>query len=377
MFGSKTVKDVLDANRGAGPGFDVLRILLAGVIFLGHAKWLAGIPGYDPLHVSQATMLNHGGWEGWKRGIQESFVPAFFALSGFLVTGSALKVRVTSTFIAHRALRIFPALIVETTLSAILLGLFVTTLTPAAYFSSPETFRYMGNMVGWITFHLPGVFTSNPAPGVVNANLWTLPSEGACYAVAALLMASGILYRRNLVTVLFLIVSVAFAILNGFTDFSVTATTMAPCAVTYYFVIGAIFFHWREKLPVSWPLFIVSGVIGYLLQSGHHMIYLAAPFVTYCTVMFGMLPIPKLKVLASGDYSYGIYLYGFPITQAVVWAFPVLRGHPWGVFAVAGLLTCAFAAFSWHVIEKHALAMKKHLPTKWFPSSRPQQLASA
>jgi peptidoglycan/LPS O-acetylase OafA/YrhL len=88
-------------------------------------------------------------------------VPAFFALSGFLVTGSALRLRATAPFLTFRVLRILPALLVEVTLSALILGALFTTLPLKSYFSDPQFFRYFGNIVGLITFHLPGVFESN------------------------------------------------------------------------------------------------------------------------------------------------------------------------------------------------------------------------
>ena len=88
-------------------------------------------------------------------------VPAFFAVSGFLVTGSGLRVRATSTFLAFRVLRILPALLVEVTLSALVLGPIFTRLPLSSYFSDQQFFRYFGNIVGWITFYLPGVFQNN------------------------------------------------------------------------------------------------------------------------------------------------------------------------------------------------------------------------
>lgn len=368
----KTFGDVLDQHRGVGPGFDVLRILLAATIFYGHAKWTSGHAHLAPVvgHVADMKHLTEGGWEGWKRPLMVSLVPAFFAVSGFLVTGSALRQRVTRTFLAFRALRIFPALVVEVTLSAVILGFFFTSLTPAAYFTDPQFFRYMGNMVGWITFELPGVFTHNPVPNVVNANLWTLPSEFDCYLISALLMASTLLYRRTLLTVVFAVLTAAFAYLNVTGDFSVTSSTMAPVAVTYYFFMGVLFYHWREKIPLHWALILGAGAVGYWLQRGHHAVYIAPIFVTYVALAFGMLPIPKLPLISKGDYSYGIYLYGFPITQGCLAAIPALRGNGWATLAVAGLATVAFAAFSWHVIEKPTLALKKKLPAKFFPSSR-------
>jgi peptidoglycan/LPS O-acetylase OafA/YrhL len=51
-------------------------------------------------------------------------------------------------------------------------------------------------------------------------------------------------------------------------------------------------------------------------------------------------------------YSYGLYLYGFPISQALMASVPEFHGHRL-LFAMFALpLGIAFVAFSWHVIEK-------------------------
>jgi peptidoglycan/LPS O-acetylase OafA/YrhL len=71
-----------------------------------------------------------------------------------------------------------------------------------------------------------------------------------------------------------------------------------------------------------------------------------------------------LSLLQSGDYSYGIYLYGFPVTQAMVASLAILHKN----FALAGplvlLATFAFAALSWHGIEKHCLKLKRYIAPK-------------
>ena len=85
----------------------------------------------------------------------------------------------------------------EVFLSAFVLGAIYTTLPLADYFTSPHFFRYFGNMFGFITYKLPGVFTDNRIPGIVNLNLWTLPAEFDCYAITAVLIYTGILFRRD------------------------------------------------------------------------------------------------------------------------------------------------------------------------------------
>ena len=368
----KSIGSVLDENRGLGPGFDFLRLFLALAIFYGHTLWVAGgnsAPLIDA-HAAKSTVValtDGGGWTGIKRPLHVALVPMFFALSGFLVMGSAFRLRDVRTFLAFRGLRLFPALLVEVTLSALLLGAAVTSLPLSQYFSNPVFWRYFGNCIGEITFALPGVFQQNPVVGVVNVNLWTLPAEFACYAVTSALLVTGLLFQRRLLTTVFAIASIVLIALNGLTHFDVTPTVLATSTITYYFMVGVMFYVWKERIPANLWIFIVTGIASYALFMFHHFVYLAAPAVVYCTVYIGLLRIPKIPLASTGDYSYGIYLYGFPISQAVVFFVPWVHGRGWANVIISLILTAAFAAFSWHVVEKHALKLKKYLPERFFP----------
>ena len=54
----------------------------------------------------------------------------------------------------------------------------------------------------------------------------------------------------------------------------------------------------------------------------------------------------RLWLVSTGDYSYGIYLYAFPIQQTVAAQLTQLRYFH---FAAALMLTRGFAALSWHI----------------------------
>lgn len=359
---------ILEQSRGVGPGFDLVRILLATLIFCGHAKAIAGHGEHASAAATHVLALTQGNWDGPRRPLQVSLVPMFFAVSGFLVAGSALRLKCTATFLAFRALRIFPALLVEVTLSALVLGPALTVLPLKAYFADSEFYRYFGNVLGLVSFTLPGVFVHNHWPNVVNANLWTLPAEFDCYFVIALLMLSGLLYDKKLFTVLFAVATLALVPLNVLTDFGVTETTMAPVVIDYYFLVGVLFYHYRDQIGFSRIAFCAACAVSYILLSFRHTEFLAPVFVTYVILFIGMTRFPEWPVLKTGDYSYGVYLYGFPITQALVTVFPQLKGHGWPTLIISAAVTCLFAVFSWHVIEKHMLALRKRLPARFFPT---------
>ena len=67
-------------------------------------------------------------------------------------------------------------------------------------------------MVGWVHFTLPGVFGSNPEPYVINGQLWTLQPEFECYVLMAVVMAMGLIARRD---ILLAIMSAALVVACG------------------------------------------------------------------------------------------------------------------------------------------------------------------
>lgn len=386
LVGRESFGDVLARHRGIGPGFDMLRIALAVLIFIGHAKWVGeghrialsvatAVPSAQ-MGAALADTAEHG--TTMLTPIRMFMVPAFFALSGFLVTGSALRLRNTSTFLANRALRIFPALTVEVALSAFLIGALFTTLPLADYFVHPQFFRYFGNAIGEITMVLPGVFVENGATSAINVNLWTLPAEFWCYAITAALMISRLAYNRALLTAIVLAATVFIAAYELSTGpLTPVSTPHFEHVIVIYFMLGCLAYHWRDRLPVSWALFAVSAALSYFCLTDRHFTYLAMPFVTYVTVFIGMIRFPRINVLQSGDYSYGLYLFGFPITQAFAASFPWFEGHPVLFTLAAGVLSCVFAWCSWHLIEKRALQLRKKLPERWFPTTPRQREATS
>jgi peptidoglycan/LPS O-acetylase OafA/YrhL len=387
-----TFKKILDENGGAGMGFDVLRLALATLILLVHSSWIVGTGGVTTsilnfiFHINpetvpglaRATMtVKHAAITGGNPNVHQltglgrpitlSYLPMFFALSGFLVTASALRTRRLIPFLGLRVLRLLPALFVEVTLSAIILGAIFTKLPLSQYYASPMFWSYFLNIVGDIHFFLPEVFTKNNTD-IVNSNLWTLPWELQCYIVMSVMIVTGVVFRRNVLGILFVVATAALIYTSLVDGFQVVPAQVEGPTLVYYFVVGVLTFLWRDKLVFHEGFLLASAGICYFLMMSPKMVFIYPVLLTYITVFIGLFPFPRFSLIKSGDYSYGIYLYGFPVTQAL-FAGSLLMGFSLrgnlAVFApLAVLVTAAFAALSWHGIEKHCLKLKRYIAPK-------------
>jgi peptidoglycan/LPS O-acetylase OafA/YrhL len=132
--------------------------------------------------------------------------------------------------------------------------------------------------------------------------------------------------------------------------------------LVFAFVTGVTFYRWGDRIPWDWRLAACAGAWALLAPVFIHGIgiHLTPIATTYLTVYLGLQNPKKWWVLSTGDYSYGMYLYGYPIQQAVMAMNPALR-HWWINLLIAYPLAAAFAFASWHLVEKHALKLKGRL----------------
>jgi peptidoglycan/LPS O-acetylase OafA/YrhL len=359
-----TLARALAENNGVGKGFDFLRIALAILILATHSI-LVVTGDFVPLHHDPAITYVWG-----------SLVPMFFTLSGYLVTASALRLSLYN-FIQNRIFRIVPALAMDICLSALVLGPFLTTHSLASYFSDAEFWKYFRNIVGLIHYTLPGVFETNPFARQINGSLWTIPFELGCYLIMSILIVSGLLKRR----VILLLLSLALASALAFMHPDIAATRLqtnadatilqnlaehflAPRGAQLYlfFLMGSLLFLYSDKIPFTYAALSFSLTAIFALGLIGAPRIAASPFLAYITIFIGLSAIPPIPIFRNGDYSYGVYLYSFPIQQSIIWLSPhvSVAGH----FALSLGATMIFAMVSWHLVERPALKMRGKFTVK-------------
>ena len=256
-------------------------------------------------------------------------------------------------------------------LSAVVLGGALTSLSWRHYYESAGFWAYWLNIAGDIHFQLPGVFTKmldvSPAGDVsrfrpddtVNGSLWTIPFEFECYALITILYLIYAFKKPRWFVIFFAMVTVVGTvrqyIINDPGDWDGNVPGRALVAA---FLVGVILQIFAEKIYLNRKIFVASVVCTYVLLLDPRLCFFAVFPAAYVTVYLGMLNPKKAPVLFSGDYSYGLYLFAYPIQATQVYLFPNYR---WWVYNAAFTLVLgfAYAAFSWWCVEAPILARKR------------------
>jgi peptidoglycan/LPS O-acetylase OafA/YrhL len=341
---------------GKNNNFNLIRILAAFAVLVAHSYALLG----RPRPFGQGLGIDLGSLA----------VDVFFIASGFLVTGSLLLRQSLRDYFVARVLRIYPALLVVLLLTVFVLGAFFTTYPLASYYSHPQIYHYLQRcltLVAGAAYYLPGVFEDNPYKSAVNGSLWSMVYEVKMYIFLAIfwVLCSAIKqYGIRIFRAVIVVSAVVAAILVFIYKFSGRDESQS-IRLFFMFFSGAAYWILRDRVRLSATIFgslcamlVVSALMGatafflvYQLSIAYLLFYLAY-------VPAGMLR----KYNAVGDYSYGVYIYAFPIQQSLVALFPKISVLELTLFS--SVLTFVLAALSWHLIEQRALDLKS-----WFIKS--------
>lgn len=341
--------------QGRENNFNLIRLIAAVAVLYSHSFALVtGSDKVEPLRQSLGMTLG------------AIAVDVFFVTSGFLVTASLLTKQNARDFIWSRLLRIYPALIVMVILAVFLVGMSFTTLPAADFLSSHQTKKFVlknTTLLFGVAYGLPGVFEGIPWKGVINGSLWTMPVETRMYAILVGIWLGLSLFGANRVKACAgaILAVAAAALALRFADRLYLHTGDDFLRLFYMFFSGAACYVLKDKLFLSRPhfLLLLIGVLASGLDREMFFIYynLSLPYLLLWVAYVPGGAIRKFNRL--GDYSYGVYIYAFPIQQSLMALFPGIS-IAWMVGASAAA-TLTMAALSWHLIEKRALALKNKL----------------
>jgi peptidoglycan/LPS O-acetylase OafA/YrhL len=345
-----------------------LRLVLALTVIASHAIGL-GQFGND--------------WIGNRSTIGEVAVYGFFGISGYLIAGSAVR-NSFGRYLWQRFLRIFPAFWVCLVVTAFGFGVIAWLYVPG-HGSLWTYLTQSGGPIDYLSHNyllrikqqtISGTLAGVPYASVWNGSLWTLFYEFVCYVMLGLLALTRILRRRLLVVLLAASVWVAEIVvtsvpgLNAHVNALNNPDLMRVLILVPIFLTGTLIYLYQETLPDSGWLAIGSGVlvvVGLALPLGNTLpgytltsMDLTAAFITYPLLWLGV-HLPLQRVGATNDYSYGMYIYAFPIQQLLaLWGIYRWGYVPYLLSAV--VLTAAAAVASWWLIEKRALRLKAWSP---------------
>ncbi len=283
-------------------------------------------------------------------------VIVFFVISGYLITKSMQRSLSICDFYKKRILRLYPALIVCSLVICFVIP-FVYSHTGGVNISLTSMVRYFISIMAMIPYgdqsSITGGFIYNYS---LNGSLWTLPIEVVYYLLISLCFAFK--DRRQVITVLFFlsIILSLFIFLRkeNVIFYSISLKHAAPMISS--FMVGAVFSQSTSfQKPKSLAFLILVSSVLILASIGRQDFYLTAYFSISLLILSLSLLVKDKIINGRFDYSYGIYIYAFPVQQLVINELKL--GFEFSLI-LSIVITILLAMFSWHFVEKRFLAKK-------------------
>lgn len=359
-----------------GNSFTFLRLAFALAVVFSHSFVLGGF-GEDPLSRYCRGQIRIG----------EVAVICFFVVSGFLITASAMRQPTIGRFAVHRAARVLPGFWAVQLLTVFVLAPAITLARygdEIGYFdslvigpNSAVSYLWRNAAVRILQYPITNVFHGNPGGDAINGSLWSLAPELTCYICLGLLSVLGGLrwkftglacfvaaYLLHVVSLFFPDIGIAAA---GFLQKGGILSFQVPLFRSVYlaFLAGMAYYQLREVVRwKGWLAAIATVVAAATLD--WWVFDLVLPLTLPYVVLYLAHRLPFERVEKWGDFSYGIYIYAFPIQQCLAKA----HFQRFGLLAfmdVSLLLAVLAGMASWLLLERRVLnwarAFRQRPPT--------------
>lgn len=338
----------MDINRKNN--FDLIRLLAAIVVLIAHLA----PKSQDAAFVTLTNIFN-----------PKVAVDSFFIISGFLIFRSFENTSSLKSYIQKRAKRILPAYVAVIVIFAFALY-FVSSVSFREYFNIEFVKYIFFNLItlNFLQSTLPGVFVDNPYTSAVNDPLWTIKVEIMFYIVVPFI--AYILHKTNkvfaisiiyLLSILYSTVVVQLVDLLS-PEMLIQLEQQLPGQMAF-FISGAFLYYFYDKFKDNVMLLLPIATLIITVHNLVAQVYFLYPLALAVIVIYFCLIFKYLGNFGKyGDFSYGIYIWHFPILQ--IFTHFRLFDHPW--LGIPLVLACVFLVsyLSWHLIEKPFLARKSH-----------------
>jgi peptidoglycan/LPS O-acetylase OafA/YrhL len=325
--------------------FNTLRMAMALLVIWSHSFALyLGTEEREPI-----ALLTSGALDAGKLAVE-----VFFIMSGFLILKSFDSSTSVWIYLRKRVLRIYPAYLVAIGICAFVM---LPMISNARY--TVETIVELM----WRNALLQGWFPDSTAfaknhQQEVNGALWSILYEFYCYLGVLLLGTYAALRARRLIVLTAFVLLVTLdawtlhtgklwgaRVITDLVGWPNTWLRMAPC-----FLSGMLVYLYRDSISRSGLL--ACAALPALLIGARWAPWSVSFLVPLCLgylTFFAAFARPIFDAARYGDFSYGTYLYAWPIQQ-LLFAYGALN-FPQFV-GTAMLLSVLAGMASWFAVER-------------------------
>ncbi len=286
---------------------NLLRFIAASLVIYYHMDFLLGKQGYVIMG----------------QGLGAIAVNIFFLLSGYLIASSWKHSNSFVSYFIRRTARIFPALVIVVFFSVFCIGPLFTSLSLSEYYSNQETWNYLKVILFFPIDRLPGVFEGLPCDSAINGSLWTLRYEFAFYLIVPFVYKLLDYFGETRRVVIFgmLIFLICGYFISSTFDFAISEFCKEGFRLATYFFMGCVVYEFNliKYLNAQYSVLAVLFMLVFAREEGPLCLLLMIAATTVFVFSFAFASQPKFaKCFEKNDFSYGIYIWAFPIQQIVV-----------------------------------------------------------
>lgn len=356
VVGAPTMlQDVFDA-RSNSIGF--LRFLFASMVLVGHSYPIGGFG-------EEITW----GWTRQQENLGGIAVGGFFVLSGFLITRSYTTTTSVFRFLWQRFLRIFPGFWACLAVTAFVIGPLIWRTDHggfSGYFDiskdSPVDFVVRNSMLALRQFNVGDLLADAADPRNLNGSLWTLIYELRCYLAVAVAGVFGLLRRGKgvvlgITAMLWVIQIVNIALPGGGGAIAPMLADLYLIRLSFLFGLGACLYLYRDRVPMDDRAGVLATAV-LLLSFRYQLYFVVGQAALAYVLLWAAWRLPLKRFDRYGDFSYGLYLYAFPVQQLLA-IYPQAVGHGqlWYVLVTFAVVV-PMAIASFYLVERPFLRLK-------------------